>query len=433
MARKKIVSRGKMFVDPTKKGTILPGSGPTRIYAGTIKAEWTCGSCDQPHIPGDEKNCPSCGNPKEDTEVYQAPTSPGPILTAKELAEMGVDPKQHFSDETCPSCFSKLKPGTTVCPHCGSTVNDTAYTKSKCPNCGRETNGDNCLNCGGQTAPKYVAPVTPRASLISSFSNRLPIRETPNLLTIFGVLAVLVFVCAILGFLFWPRQTTMRVSDVFWVRTINLQEKQHIHKEGWSLPAGAENVSTTSQFHHNEPIMKNICEPEKQVVDHEKDCHTKQVEVTNREYVGTEPECYDDGTCEYIDVYDEVTSYEDKEVCIDKPVYGMVNVCEDRKVGDTPIYQDYYSYNVWEWVNINSAEASGHNLQPQWPSVATSANVRSSGQSESLTVVFVNEKNQQYRYAPSDATEFQNYTPGSVWEVKYNSVQVTEVIERNPQ
>lgn len=423
MAQRKVVSKGS-FVDPNLVGTTSP-SETSRVYLGTVEAQWTCASCGNSGIPGGTKKCPQCGNPKDATETYQPPASNAPYLTQDQLSEMGVDVATHESDEECPFCQAKVKPGTQKCPNCGGTIANTARTSRKCPSCGRETNDLDCPSCGADTVSKDATPVAPTPYAPHPPRYEPPIRSAFNWKLVGLVLLGLLFVVGLIVAL-WPRETTATVSSVGWTSTIFLQEKRYNQHSGWSIPSGGDYVGESLQIHHYDQVYDHTeeqCHYERQPNGTETEPYLDQ--DCGNEYVRTDVTCYDDGTCDHDAVYEyvchPVTKY--RQV----PKYEDVRVCKDVKIyRSEPRYATMFTYNIWEWVNVAPAEASGNDLKPRWPELQLDNNHSESGRQQVYRVTF-KIKEKSYQYNLNSVEEFQRYQIGSSWNLKRSGSKVLEV------
>ncbi len=405
MTKKRVVSRSQ-HVDPSKVGKRAE-AGTKRVYRGTIEAEWTCSSCGREHIPGSVKVCPSCGNPKDASEQYQAPSERKRYLTDEELKAMGVDPRLHLSDEECPYCGAKNKPGSQRCARCGAPLTDVGYTTRVCPACGRETNAHRCPSCGAETIPKEEA--APKSEPAPP-SQPQPTSQTPfwrRKSTIIGAaLAILMLVCGF--FIFRPRTEVATVIDLYWERSIGVQEHQYNRHEGWDPPADADIESQEQRIHHHEQVLRG----------YEEQCGYKEVCTTQSVYDHTETICYDDGTCDEEDVYRDEEVCNNEYVCEDVPVYEAV-----------PVYKTWYVYYVWEWVDLEPVTASGHDAYPRWPALDLAENQREKPDSrrERCIVTFENEKGKTFEYKPP-CDELSRYDLGSRWRIKRTALSVQEVI-----
>lgn len=423
MAKKQVVSTSRR-VDASKAGQqAVPGTEPK--YVGTFESEWTCSSCGRTAIPGSVKVCPSCAHPKDASETYQEPGQRGRYLNQSELAERGVDPTQHLSDETCEYCGGKIKPGTPICPHCNANLVDVGYTSRQCPNCQQETNEMSCPACGTATAVKGPKPVAAAAKPISR-----PAPRSAFMGIGLGVVAILLLCgfCVIAGFaLLWAtdQPEPVTVTDVYWKRTVLLEEYKYNERGDWTLPATANLISTEEKIHHYNDVLTGYveqCHMESQLAGYREACGYEQSCQSVSVYDYTETVCYDDGTCDDHDVYRTEQQCSDEYVCEDVPNYQDVQVCQDvPQYIQEPVYQPWYTFNIWEWVVTEPMVAEGHNLSPVWPDVPQSDTIReqTNGRMETCTLTLSGEEENSYTY-DIPCTEFGRYERGTRWERDYS-------------
>ena len=428
--KKKVVSRTS-FVDQSKVGRRTSAS-ISRVPVGTVEARWDCTSCGTPNIPGFTKVCPKCGNPRDTDETYQPPQDlrSARLLSAEELRNAGVD-EEHLGDQQCGYCGYFSKPGTPTCPYCSANLSDVARTCRKCGNCGHETNLVTCPQCGETTEPKDEDE---EAEPPHSF-------EFPSLsgfdwsrLTGFWWIPVALAVLGLLAFFLWPRQALVTVNDAYWVYTVNLQEYQYNSHEGWDLPYSADKTGEETRIHHYETIIDGYhqeCHDEYEVTGYETVTDTEQ--VCESVYSHTDVTCYDDGSCDYDDVYE--TECHSEPVSRQEPVYGYVEHCE--QVADTheePRYATYYFYSIWEWVNINPAVASEHNFEPYWPTgYVLDEKHRESGRYEEYYISLISEDGEDtFSLTPTMFAEYNLYQIGSQWLITHSGGIITEIQPATP-
>lgn len=423
MAKKQVVSTSRR-VDASKIGQqATPGTEPK--YVGTFESEWTCSSCGRTPIPGSVKVCPSCAHPKDASETYQEPGARGRYLSPSELAERGVDPAQHLSDETCEYCGGKIKPGTPICPHCNANLVDVGYTSRQCPNCQQETNEMSCPACGAATVVKGVRPIAAAVKPVSRPASRSAFMGIG-----LGVAALLLVCgfCVIAGFaLLWAtdQPEPVTVMDVHWQRTILLEEYKYNERGDWALPATADLISTEEKIHHYNDVLTGYveqCHMESQLAGSRQECGYEQSCQSVSVYDYTETVCYDDGTCDDRDVYRTEQQCQDEYVCEDVPNYQDVQVCQDvPQYIQEPVYQPWYTFNIWEWVVTEPVVAEGNNLSPVWPDVPQSDTIReqTNGRTETCTLTLTGEEDNSYTY-DIPCTEFGRYERGTRWERDYS-------------
>jgi len=406
VVKKRIISQTS-YVDPNKVGQ-TQAAGTRKVYQGTLEAQWTCSSCGRTGIPGRLKRCPSCNNPKDAGEQYEAPTGKAAYLTPDELKAMGVDPTQHLSDEECGYCGAKLQPGTQKCPNCGAALGDVGYTTRACPACGRESNAEKCPNCGAATEEKLIAhrEAEPPKQPLTWMSKLPAFLQKPQFFILAIIILILACLCTCCGIIASiPRMETAAVTDIAWERTIAIEEYQYNEHGDWTLPAGADLISQEERIASYNQVQVGTEEK----CGYEESCTTESV------YDHTERTCYDDGTCDEHDVYRDERTCTNEYVCNNVPVYESV-----------PVYQTWYTYKIWEWVNIQPAVAQGTDAEIYWPKVQLADNQREGARAESCTVTFTNDKGNEYPYHPICA-DLHRYRRGSRWAIKRNAYEILEV------
>lgn len=408
MVKKRIVSQTS-YVDPNKIGQ-TQAAGTREVYRGTLEAQWTCSSCGRTGIPGRLKRCPSCNNPKDAGEQYEAPTGKAAYLTPDELKAMGVDPTQHLSDEECGYCGAKLQPGTQKCPNCGAVLGDVGYTTHVCPACGRESNAEKCPACGATTEEKLVAhrEAEPQPAKQGPAWLRWlpPFLQKPQVLIPLLIVLALACFCVISGIIAGiPRTEIATVTDIAWERRIAIEEYQYNEHGDWTLPAGADLVSQEERIASYNQVQVGT----EQKCGYEESCTTESV------YDHTERTCYDDGSCDEYDVYRDEQSCTNEYVCNDVPVYESV-----------PVYATWYVYNIWEWVEIEPVVARGSDIDIYWPETRLGETQNERSRTESCTVTFTTEKGDTYTYRPP-CSELHQYPRGSRWNIKRNENEILEV------
>lgn len=430
--QKKVVSRSR-FVDPSKVGR-RTSANVSRVHVGTVEARWDCTSCGTANLPGFTKVCPKCGNPRDKDETYQPPADmrKARLLSAEELQSAGVA-EDHLGDQQCGYCGYFSKPGTPVCPYCQANLTDVARTSRKCPNCEHETNDVTCSQCGETTKAKG-SDEDEESSQAWSFqppqlgnfdwSQYSWLKWMPVALAVIGLIA----------FLLWPRQAQVSVTDAWWVYTVNLQEYQYNPHEGWNLPAGADKTSEETRIHHYDTIIDGYhqeCHDEYEVTGYETVTDTEQ--VCESVYSHTDVTCYDDGSCDYDDVYE--TECHSEPVSRQEPVYGYVEHCE--QVADTheePRYAQYYFYMIWEWVGINPAVSTAHDFAPYWSTdYVIDDTHREAGRLEEYYVTLTTEDGEDtFSLTPGSFAEYNLYQIGSQWLITHSGGIITEIVPATP-
>lgn len=430
MADRKIISVTNSF-DPTKAGQRRP-AGTRSEYQGTKDADWECNSCGHKGITGNVKICPSCGNPKDSSEKYVAPPNDRHYLNTEELQARGVD-RDHGSDEECPFCQARIAPKTQVCPQCGGNIKGVGKTSRICPGCERETNDLSCPACGTMTNPK----TSKSRNLSPTQGNYQPLseRKNPNgikkFLKIAGGIAGIALIIFTLVMIFTPKVKVGSVSQNSWSCSVPRQEYQYNFHGDWYLPQNADPINRYLKFHHYDQVYvrtDTVCADEWEVVGSHTEYGTEQVCETDSIYVGSTTTCYDDGTCDTEDNYDDVTTCHDKSTSEEVDDYGWVNHCHQKDIyRDVPVDQMWYEYNLWEWASIAPLTTSGNDNLITCSIVSETQTVKQVGDPDIAcsTTFVVGEK--QYQYQPDCASEFPLYTTDSQWQLTISGPSIIKV------
>jgi hypothetical protein len=344
----------------------------TRIRTlGYVQNEWTCPNCETRN-KGSVKTCENCGAPQPENVQFELPSEQKFVSD-----EASIKAAQAGADIHCGFCGTR-NPGTAkTCSQCGGDLTEgkarqagrvmqtppTLQPKTlKCDNCGTENPNSNsiCSNCGSPL-PKVAASVmAPQATAGASLTKAAP--KKANWLLIGGIIAALALCCVVVGamFLLPTKSVQATVVDVYWQTSVPVQEIRAVDysNERGSPPSDAYDVS----------------------------CHDESREVCEQRTV------------------DKGNGYSE-----------VVEECHTET-------EQYCSYTVDEWQTIQTYTLDGNDLQPIYGSPNLSSDQRLGDESEKLTITFSTENGEQETYSPDTISEFQQFTPGSTWILKLNSL-----------
>jgi predicted amidophosphoribosyltransferase len=342
---------------------------------GYVELEWTCPNC-QSRNPGSVRLCANCGSPQPDKVEFHAPERQQLVQDAQKLEDAKAGADIH-----CPYCGARNKASAETCAQCGGDLKtglrresgrvvgafvDAPAALKPCPRCGNP-NPDSAQNCSSCGAP-LNAPLqpTPVAAPTPTKPNRL-------LLIISGVVGVLILCsCVVLaGSYFRTSSSDASVQNASWSRSVAVQALQPVDKEAFrdQIPSDAK---------------IGQCKP--------KEHHTQDQPAPNSQKVCGTPYTVDQGS-------------------------GYGKVIQDCKY---TVYQDYCSYTVQAWLDINSARLQGSDAAPRWPEPTLQTGQRLGGRQETYTILFKT-SDKTYEYTTGDAALFQQARPGSRWKLNINS------------
>jgi len=351
-----------------------------RRTLGYVQNEWTCPNCSTRN-KGGVKTCENCGAPQPENVQFDLPSEQKFVTdeTSVNAAKAGADIHCGFcgtrnpaTAETCSQCGGELKQG--KAREAGRIMQAPPPQPKvvKCEKCGSENPGSNalCSNCGSPLPKVAVAApaVTPQAVAGTNVAKPGAAKKTSaavlrtNWLLIGGILAALAVCCvaAVFFFVLPTKSVQATVVDVHWQTSVPVQEIRAVDysNESGSPPSGAYDVSC-----HDE--SRDVCEQ-------------KTIDKGNG--------------------YSEV-----------------VEECHTES-------QQYCSYTVDEWDTIQTYTLDGNDLQPIYDDPNISSSQRLGEQSEDFTVTFSTENGEQETFSPGTVSEFQQYTVGSTWTLKMNSL-----------
>lgn len=349
---------------------------------GYVELQWTCPNCATKN-PGSTKTCQGCGAPQP-ADVQFELKKDAQLLTD----EQKINAAKKGPDIHCPFCGTRNPGDAVTCSQCGGDLKTGLHRESgqvvgayqvqpapvqeiACPNCATpnpETNST-CKACGA-----ILQPVTP-ASQAAPGSGAAPAAKPQSKLVIIIIIS-LAILCIIIGLVYLlstaARQTSTigTVANVAWVRQIAIMELGPVTRQAWkeNIPDKAKVGECELKFHHEQ----------------------QETTVNATEVCGT-PYSKETGS-------------------------GFAEVVQDCKY---LAYRDYCSYTIDEWHVITTLKTQGDDLNPAWPSLNLANNQRTGDQSETYRIIFQTDQN-TYTYTTSDAELFNQFQPGSQWELTIN-------------
>ena len=347
---------------------------PSRRTIGYIQNEWTCPNCGTRN-KGGMKTCENCGAPQPENVQFELPAEQKFVTDEEQIKAAQADADIH-----CPFCGTRNPATAKTCSQCGGDLSEGKRRQSgqfmqapaappkviKCANCGVENPGSNtvCSNCGSplpkaEPAQAVAPSVTPARPVAGINVGKL---KKVNWILIGSILAFFAVCCVVIGALFFfpTKSIQATVTDVRWETSVPVQEVRAVdyNNEPGSPPSGAYDVSCRDESHDV--------------------CQQKTIDKGN----------------------------------------GYSEVVEECRTET----QQYCSYTVDEWQTIQTYTLDGNDLQPIYESPNISSDQRLGDESEQLTVTFATADGEQKTYSPDSVSEFQQFTVGSTWTLKMNTL-----------
>jgi hypothetical protein len=295
-------------------------SSRKRIIEGT----WTCSSCDTAGIPGSEKVCSVCGNPRNDEEAkfdFGSETASG----ASALASVTDDSKLQLAaagaDWYCANCDTSNRGDAERCGECGTS--DPAARLAKKP------------EKPAATPPVAPAPAPKKRGLTGCL-----------LLLVLGM----VFVCAggICYFGFRKQALDGSITGVHWERSVELERFTPVTRQDWKREIPSM-LSTLPKAGAGERIG----------ADRVRDCRPKEKKPAGCEKVKKKEQCGTEEKCRKKDLGNGFA----EETCEDVPKYCEVDVeeCHDA------VIEEWCTYDSYEWRSLEKQATKGSDNAPKWP------------------------------------------------------------------
>lgn len=347
-----------------------------RKQVGFVELQWKCPRCGSLN-PGPKQVCVNCGAPQpKDVKFEQAPRQEL-IKDEAEKAKAAAGPDIH-----CPYCGTRNPAGSKVCKQCGGDLSEGALreagqvvgaysfgppTTIKCPRCGTENpdTAKSCSSCGSSLAQEAeVAAAKPVAP-----AGKMPIWMIVAIVAVVVVCGGIVLISLLSN---RTKGTTGVIENVRWERVIPIEALVAVQYETWQdqIPQDAE---------------VNTCREEIRSVESEP--------VPNSVEVCGTPYTVDTGSG-----YGEV-----------------VQDCEYQ------VYDNFCSFTVEEWRQVDTAVMSGSDQRPTWPEPIMEAGQRvGENRSENYVIVF-SSGDQTFTYTTSDLSLFQQAEVGEQWGLNVNT------------
>ena len=319
---------------------------------------WNCTSCPTEKIRGDNKRCPSCGNPREVKELSDAylgrgtdPTT-GRVLAgdhitdATELSQTERGPDRH-----CEACGSGNYGDALNCSSCGSPMFEVPIGP---PEQEREPE------------PVYTPPPPPRQYRpYTPPVDSEDVHYTGYNKTVWVAMAFLLMMSIVCGFI-WGAQTHQipgTVTNMAWRRTVHVETYTKYTESGWG-----------HDLQQSSAVMPVRGSGERAGVENIRNCNAKHYD-DEKIRCGTEQVCkdvqYQSGTKESCSVTSNGNGSA-TETCVDVPTYTTKQKCNNEpKYCDKPIYKDYCDYDTWKWSSTRIVPNAGVGTENiVWPTVA---------------------------------------------------------------
>ena len=298
---------------------------------------WDCAYCGTARISGELRDCPNCGRPRDkDVKFYMA------------------DPKNYASDQEHVD-----KNPDWLCPYCDSL---NPASENICSSCGASRDGktqDYFENRESQEEQEKSESVSQETA---------PPKSRKGLWILLAVLAVVI---ALVVFLVIPKSKTMEIASLSWERSVEVEENREFEESGWTLPAGAYNVTSNLELYGYNTVLDHYETRSRQVA----------VDVFDGYDISYSYNDLGNGRFEEVEVKTPRYRTEYKTETYSEPVYRQ-----------DPVYQTRYYYYIMRWVTDHYEETSGVNDEPYFADIVVDSTHRIGEKSERYYVTDTNGK-----------------------------------------
>ncbi len=349
---------------------------------GYVQLEWTCPFCGAKN-PGPNKKCSNCGSPQPEDVQFEQAAQEELIQDETAVAQAQAGPDIH-----CPFCGTRNPAGAATCSNCmGDLAEATARAKGKvvgkyrkeaapdiaCPFCDtmNPATARACSNCNGNLHDP--APPKPAAQ-------PAPPRRKMGVVGIIGLVVVIAACIFIASLFFRTDDVNGRVSAVEWTRSVAIEALVPVERSAFIDEIPSE-------------IAVYDCRQERH--------HVQDDPAPNAEKICGTPYTVDTGT-------------------------GIGEVVQDCQY---EVYEDYCSFTVDEWQQIEMVTERGTNLTPFWPQPQLMTGQRLGAEQEQFEIVFESD-GERYTYTTDSLDQFAQFEVGSEWVLQVN--QLGSVVSVEP-
>lgn len=350
-----------------------------------VMGYWDCPYCGKSNVPGSEQSCPSCGRTRDNTVKFhppsQSPSTPKVYVTDPDKAER----LRNSPDWHCNFCDSLVNHYQYICPNCGHNrdENDRHYFQlhperrsARFSPSGSPLSSDDDEEDHQSTRSNKSSNDSPKSSGSTSSYNS-PKRSrahSRNLNIPWKRIGIILLIAAIVAgiavgawFIFSPKERYITVTDMYWARSIEIEEYRTVRESDWSVPNGGRVQYTQQEIHHHETVLDH----------YETVTKSRQVITGSHEEVSGYRDL-GNGYFEEITrtVYDYGTEYYTEQ----EPVYRQ-----------DPVYQTKYYYDIERWKYDYTVRSGAHDKEPYWPEYTLEDDKHRAGsksQSYNITAVY---------------------------------------------
>lgn len=341
-----------------------------------VEGFWDCNYCGTTQIRGSIRECSNCGKARDENTVF--------YLNKKNIQyvpKAKADKINRNPDWLCKYCGQLSSDNNSSCISCGAlrTSENLNYFEN---NALKELEEEKKIRekldieedfkenfsydsiCEKNDANTQKNNINEKSS---SFKNFLSANILAILITIFTLLGFAGFI-----FLLIPKTQQVTIQELSWQRSIDIQRYQTVQENDWILPSDARLLYYQEEFSHYEDVLDHY------------DTETRQ--VAYERIVGYE---------EYVTGYNDLGNGYFEEVTASRPIYETYYETETYQVPvytQEAVYRTKYYYEIDKWLYERSVTTTGTDKNPYWGEVSLASDERISSESESYSILGINQK-----------------------------------------
>lgn len=354
---------------------------------------WDCKYCGKKAIPGNIRECPGCGSPRGEDVKFYLPSDAKPV---EDETKVSKNP-----DWLCSYCGTFNPDAKQNCISCGHAREDSDvnYFEHHKMNSSKEHHDetdsfhteddsrsafssdeadkeddtfvdfeDDTKNTGNPDLSEENPTVGKIKNLISVGRNRLSEISKPKLLICLATIAVVIFSIIAIAI---PRTETMKVENIIWEYSMDIEKYQTVNESDWYLPDNARLQRQQREIHHYESVIDHY--------------ETKSREVSEQVIVGYE---------EVVVGHKDLGNGYFEEITSKKPIYETrykTEYYEEPVYRQDPVYKTKYYYEIDKWLYDRTETSTGFDKNTYWPEVELEKDERISDKDSKYFIQVIDE------------------------------------------
>lgn len=409
-----------------------------------VEMLWRCGTC-RTENKGRFKTCQSCGKPKEGEPFYDAHGAEAPSIADAVADPALIVQANAGSDWECIYCGSHQRRDSGECATCGakqgySKGHETSWDDGATGPSGHGLNEREEIDAEIAKAAEQPKRRTARAPAPTAMGLDIdePLPSRPALGIGGKAISVIALGAALLGMILYLLfRTTIvdaTVATVAWEHKVAVERYQVVRGDGFdeTQPADAFGVEVIGlRHHHNNRILDGY---DKVPYEDRYQCG-ETCSTTPRSCTRTPVRCTDNRNgFKSCSGGDERCTGGDRRCT---PKYcTQTKYREEPRYRHEPVYEPYYQWKVWRWLQNRAIVERGTNNEPFWPSTETvrlnagcsDGEQERASRSSAYEVVFEGPDRDRHRYEPKSEGEFRALAPGTKRKMKVRIIGENELL-----